>query len=75
MREGPGESTSFVTKQLAFEQRCRERRTVQGDKRLVSARAVAIDGTRGQLFAGAALTKNEHGGIGGGRETDEADSL
>jgi hypothetical protein len=63
-----GERALLVTEQLAFEQRVLDGGTVEGDQRLPRPRAVVVDRLRDQLFAGPALTGDEHGGLhrGGG---------
>ena len=57
-REGPLD----VAEQLAFQNVFAQRRTVQGHKRLVLARAVQVDGPGHQLLAGSALARDQHRG-------------
>jgi hypothetical protein len=58
-RLGAGEGAALVAEQLGFQQVLRDRRRVQGDERLLSARAVFMEGARDQLLAGAAFPGNQ----------------
>src|SRR5256885_3071954 len=55
-----GKSPLHVAEELAFEERLRDRPTVDGDERLSVPGACRVDGARNQLLAGAALPGNEH---------------
>src|SRR5690606_16106494 len=55
-----GEGTSLVTKELAFDERGRNRRAVDLDEGLVSAIREAVDLKGRELLARAALSADEH---------------
>jgi hypothetical protein len=54
-----------VAEQLALEQLVGQRAAVDGDKRVIAARAVMVDRLGDQLLAGAALAAQQHGACGG----------
>ena len=62
-----GERAFLVAEQLRFEQRLGNRRAVDGDERTVRPRAERVERPREQLLAGAALSFEQHGGVGGSR--------
>ena len=66
-----GESALFVAEELALDEILRDGRAVDLDERPVGPGALAIDGPRHQLLAGAAFTLDEHRGLGSGDFTDE----
>ena len=55
-----------MTEQLRFKQPVRDGRAVDGDKGSVGPRAERVQRAREQLFAGAALPFEQHGGVGAG---------
>ena len=57
---GAGESPLLVTEQLGFDEIFGDGRHVEGDKVLVGARAVLVQGVGDQLLAGTALTVDQH---------------
>ena len=59
-----GKGALDVTKQRTLKQVVVERRTVLNDKVFFRTRPVIVQRARDQLFAGAALTLNEHCGTG-----------
>ena len=59
-----GERAALVAEQFRFEQILGDRGGVDGDERLVGARAVAVQGTRHQFLAGAGFAVDQHGGVG-----------
>src|SRR2546422_3790995 len=67
----PGKGALLVAEELAFNQSLGERRTVDRDERTACARAVQMNGARRELFAGAALSRNQNGGIAGCNLRDE----
>ena len=52
-----------MAEQLGFEQILRNGGGVDGDERLVGARAVAVQGARHQFLAGARFAVDQHGGV------------
>jgi hypothetical protein len=62
---GAGEGAFLVAEQFALQQRFRKRRAVHGDKRLVCAGTVAVQGTGDQFLPGAGLARDQDGGVGG----------
>jgi len=56
------ERTTFVTKELALEQRFRECRTIQADEGPFAPRARVVDRPRHQFLANAAFAPNQDGG-------------
>ena len=61
---GAGEGAAAVAEQLALEQLVGDRGAVEGDKRLVCAGGVPVDGPRENLLAGAALPGDEDADVG-----------
>ena len=61
---GVGEAALHVTEQLRFEQRVREAGAVDGDERAAAAAAALVNQPRDDFLADAALTGDEHLGIG-----------
>ena len=57
----PGKGAPLMAEQLVFEQLGRQRRAVDGNKRMVDPRAPLVDGPGQHLFAGAALAQQQHG--------------
>jgi hypothetical protein len=57
---GAGEGALLVAEQLGLEQLGRNRRSVQRNERLVRARAVLVQCTRGELLAGTRLARDQH---------------
>ena len=53
----------FMAEDLAFNQRLRNSRAVDGDKRLGFARTQGVEGPCNQLLAGAAFAGDQHGHI------------
>ena len=66
-----GEGAAFVAEQFAFQQGFGDGRAVDGEEWLGAAPAVAVDGPGDELFAGAALAGDEHGGVAGRNLPDE----
>jgi hypothetical protein len=60
-----GESAALVTEKLALEQRTRNRRAVQGHKRLLLTLAAFVDRTSNEFLARAGLAQQQHSGIAG----------
>ena len=52
-----------MSEELALEQRVCDRRAVDGNKRLLGARAVAVNGSGRELFPRSAFAGEEHRGI------------
>ena len=61
--DGAGEGALLVTEQLRLEERFGERRAVDRDERPIGAGAVAVHGTRDELFARAAFTAQQDGRV------------
>ena len=61
---GAGEGSALVTEHLALDERGGNGRAVDGDERLVAARAELMDGAGHHLLAGAALAGDHHAGLG-----------
>src|SRR5207247_10793736 len=59
---GSGERALLVAEQLGLDQRVRERGRIDGHERLVTARALPMNGAGDQLLAGAALAGDDDGG-------------
>ena len=59
-----GEGALFVPEQFAFDQRFRNRRTVDRHKRLIGSGAVQMDRPRHQLLAGPVLTTDQYAAVG-----------
>ena len=57
---GAGKRPAFVAKELAFRQRGRECRAIDGNKRLVRARAQAVEKSSPNFLAGAGFARDEH---------------
>src|SRR5256885_15209031 len=58
--ESAGEGASLVSEELTFDQSGHQRAAIDGDKRAMSERSAKVDGTRDQLFSGAAFTGYQH---------------
>ena len=71
LRERAGEGAALVAEQLRLQQRLRQRRAVDGDEGSLAARAVLVQGARGQLLARARLAAHEHRGVGRRDARDE----
>src|SRR3954453_6355830 len=63
---GSGEGATLIPEQLGLEQLVREGGTVDRHERSVAPRRRSMDEPRQDLFAGARLTLQEHGCLGGG---------
>src|SRR5205814_9939602 len=61
---GAGERPLFMAEELGLDQLLGDRRAIHLDESLAAAQAVAMDRTRDQLLADAALAVNEHRRIG-----------
>ena len=61
---GPGEGSFFVSEELAFEQRARNRRAVDFHERTISPGRKAVDHACDDVFASAALALNQDGNVG-----------
>src|SRR5207244_1483447 len=61
---GTGERTGLVAKQLALDERLRERRAVDGYERPLPAPAARVNGPGDKLLARAGFAGDEHRGIG-----------
>jgi hypothetical protein len=59
--DGAGERAAGVAKQLRLQKRLGQRATVDRHERPGRAAAVAMDGPRDQLLAGAAAADDQHG--------------
>ena len=60
-----GEGAALVAEQLAFQQVFRDGAAVDGDERLLGARAEVVQRAGQRLLAGAALAEQQHGDVGG----------
>ena len=56
-----GERATFVAEELGFDQRLRQRRTVDGDKRFSGPRRPIVNLLCEQVLSRAALPEDEHG--------------
>ena len=63
--DGAGERAANVAEQLRFEQRLGNRRAVERDEAEHAPRAVVVNRARHDFLAGARLTGNENGAVGG----------
>ncbi len=70
---GAGEGAPDVAEELAFEDVLAQSGTVQGDERLVAARAVVVDRLGDEFLAGAALAGDQDGGRGRGDLAEPGD--
>src|SRR5581483_10993108 len=61
-RLGVGEGALFVAEEFGFHQRLGDGGAVDGDERLLLARALVMNGFGDQVLAGAALALNQDGG-------------
>src|SRR6185312_1008070 len=62
LRTRIGERAALVSEQLRFEQRFRNRRTVDGDERFAARRTRVVDSACEQLFTCARLADDQNGG-------------
>ena len=60
LAHGAGEAALLVAEELGLDQLVGDRRAVDLDEGALAPRARAVDGTRHQLFAGAALAGDQH---------------
>ncbi|OPX95595.1 MAG: hypothetical protein A4E60_03571 [Syntrophorhabdus sp. PtaB.Bin047] len=58
---GPRESTLHIAEKLAFEERLRQRRTIDGQEGFLGPDAVEVYGPRDKLFPGSRFTKDKYG--------------
>ena len=63
---GAGEAAFRVTEELGPQQAFGDRTAVDGDEGPMRARRVRVDELRDQIFADAALARNQHLGVAGG---------
>ncbi len=63
---GAGKGAAFVAEQFGLQQILGHRTAIDGDERLVAARAGLVNGARQQFLAGAALAGQQHARIGSG---------
>src|SRR6185436_7362276 len=63
-RDSAGKRATNMAEEFRFEQFGRKIRGVHGDERLVRAQALVMNRARDQLFAGAALSGDQHGASG-----------
>ena len=70
VRDRAGEGAAHVAEQLGLEQPLGQRAAVDRHERAARARAVAVDGARDQLLAGAGLSGHEHRRVRRARERD-----
>src|SRR5205814_884140 len=61
VRDGIGERAALVAEELALEQILRDGAAVHGDERAAAPARPAMDGARDELFADAALARDERG--------------
>ena len=73
--DGAGEGAAFVAEELRFQQVFGDGAAVDGDERLLGARAEIVQGAGEGLLAGAAFAEQEHGDVGGGEAFDGAADL
>jgi hypothetical protein len=66
-----GEATALVSEQLAFDEVGRYRAAVERNERGLAAAAELVHGLRHQLFAGSALTGDQHRGFRSGDLADQ----
>ena len=57
---GAGECAALVTEELAFRQRRRQRRTIDGNKCFVATRTQAMEQPGPNFFAGAGFARDQH---------------
>src|SRR5690625_1786717 len=57
---GVCQTAVLVTEQLTFGQLRRDCATVNGNKRFVASWTLVVDGSRGDLFTGAAFAADQH---------------
>ena len=57
---GAGEGAALMAEQLRLEQILRDRRRIEGDERLLRARAVLVQRTRDEFLAGARFARDQH---------------
>ena len=67
---GAGEGAADMAEEFAFDHARREGRQAGGDERAIATAAVRMDGTGGELLAGARLARDQDGQIGGGGHRD-----
>ena len=72
---GAGEGAFFMSEEFGFDQVFRDSGAVYGDQRGLFARALFVHSPGDQLLAGAGLTEDKYGGIGGGDAGDAAEDL
>ena len=58
-----GERALLKSEQLAFDQRCRNRRTIHLDKGTLTPRRALVDKARQNFLSGAAFTQNQYGNV------------
>src|SRR5260370_18539234 len=63
LRDRSCECALLVSEQLAFEQACRNCRTIELDERLRATGAQIMNGTRNQFLSRARLSINQHGRV------------
>ena len=68
---GSSECALFVAEEFAFQQRFIERGAVHGDVGAGRPEARIVYHARDEFFAGTALTRDEHGGFGGGTSANK----
>jgi len=69
--DGAGEGPLLMTKELAFEQRFRQGRTVDLHERLAGPQTVVVNRVGDQVLAGAGLTADQHGRVAVGDLLDQ----
>src|SRR5207245_2919060 len=62
--DGAGEGAYLMAEQLAFEQPCRDRRTVNLDEGPLATLTQIVDRASDEFLAGTSLALNQHGGVG-----------
>src|SRR5260370_1907695 len=71
LTDGAGKRPFLVSEQLAFEKRFRERGAIQRHERLIFARAIFVNSTRGKLFSCATFAVDQNRGIAGSNLLNE----
>src|ERR1019366_9664338 len=60
-----GKRALLMTEEFALQKRLRQSAAVNDDQGMISSRAGVMDGARHQFLAGAALSGDSHGRVGG----------
>src|SRR5690606_17749457 len=72
---GPREGAFFVAKQLALEQRFRNRAAIDRDEGFAMTTAALVDGCGDHFLAGSAFAQDHYGSVAGRHFADEIENL